>query len=115
MYVATFVQLTPSKALLKSDILTIFFPPTLMPRSSATYRTPSLFTHLQAGAMDRYMIISMPRRSIALAAGALLAATGSFAQASSANPIPNLKFEHYRLPNGMKVIFYVDRRAPVVH
>jgi len=57
----------------------------------------------------------MPRRSIALAAGALLAAAGSFAQGSSANPIPSLKFEHYRLPNGMKVIFYVDRRAPVVH
>ena len=57
----------------------------------------------------------MTRRSIALAAGALLAATGSFAQASSSNPIPSLKFEHYRLANGMNVIFYVDRRAPVVH
>jgi zinc protease len=57
----------------------------------------------------------MPRRWIVFAAGALLASAGSFAQDPPASPVSSLKLEHYELVNGMKVIFYVDRRAPVVH
>jgi zinc protease len=55
-----------------------------------------------------------PRFTAGLAGPFLLAAC-ALAQNAPATSIPNLKFEHYRLPNGMQVIFYVDRRSPVVH
>jgi len=46
---------------------------------------------------------------------ALVAGLGTMAVfADAAEPIPQIKFEKYALPNGLEVILHVDRSAPVV-
>ncbi len=57
----------------------------------------------------------MLRRFSVIFAGSLLLAASCLAQTAPTSSIPNLKFEQYRLANGMQVIFHVDRRVPVVH
>ena len=62
------------------------------------------------------IIFCMPFRFTAIFAAGVLLASAALAQtAPPVSSIPNLKFDFYRLPNGMQVIFHVDRRSPVVH
>jgi zinc protease len=36
-------------------------------------------------------------------------------QTAESYAVPKITFEHYKLPNGLQVIFHVNRKAPVVH
>ncbi len=39
----------------------------------------------------------------------------TFLNAAEPTAAPHLEFEKYTLPNGLQVIFHVDRKLPMVH
>jgi zinc protease len=65
--------------------------------------------------MHQRSFLALPLALLLLFAPALSVLAQNAAAQQAAGAVPRVEFEKFTLPNGLQVIFHVDRKLPVVH